>query len=95
MRKIVSATADIDSPENILIELDTGVTVNLTLEPKLNNPLFAEIKELSMPRTDGERVYWHNGASLTMDEIMKMLRADCKPPAEKLAAFQEPGGITR
>jgi hypothetical protein len=74
-RTIIGVTAEIEDPEEINVELDNGVVIALKLEPKLNDPKFAEIRELSLPRTDGNRVYWVNGASLTVDEIMEMLRA--------------------
>ena len=75
-RKIVTVSADLDSLEEISVELDNGVYLGLTLKDKMSNPLFAQIKELSQPKTDGDRVYWFNGASLTVDEIMDMLRTD-------------------
>ena len=49
----------------------------------MSDPLFAQLKELSLPKTDGDRVYWLNGASLTVDEIMAMLRADQCDGAKK------------
>jgi hypothetical protein len=81
-RTIIRVEADIRYPEQIDIELDNGSYITLTLKPKENDPLFAEIRELALPRTDGQRVYWANGASLTLEEIMAMLR-DGHVPAEK------------
>jgi len=80
-REIIHVTTDIDEREleafdDVLVALDNGVTIALTLKPKLDDPLFAEIKKLSFPKTDGERIYWSNGASLTVSEIMAMLRED-------------------
>ena len=60
----------------ISIELENGSIIILELSPKQGDPVFAEIRELSRPRTDGERVYWSNGASLTLDEIMEMLESE-------------------
>lgn len=40
--------------------------------PKLGDPLLSQIRELSHPRTDGDHVYWANGASLTLDEVSAM-----------------------
>jgi hypothetical protein len=74
-RKIVAAQANIDRPNEIIVMLDNGVKIDLSLKSKLDDPKFAEICELSLPKTDGERLYWLNGASLTVDEIMEMLRA--------------------
>jgi hypothetical protein len=74
-RRIVNVTAELETPEDILVELDNGVVIVLSLVPMLDEPKFAEIRELSMPRTDGGRVYWVNGASLTVAEIMKLLKS--------------------
>lgn len=57
----------------IAVELENGSTAILELSARHDDPLFAEIKGLSRPKTDGERIYWSNGASLTVDEIMRML----------------------
>lgn len=71
--KITRVEALEGQPDLIFVEFDTGTTVLLALESKLNEPLFAQIRELSNPRTDGERVYWINGASLTVTQIVAML----------------------
>ena len=75
-KKIVAAVSEPDNLDEVLIKLENGVFINLSLKPKLVDPLFAEIKELSLPKTDGERVYWSNGAALTIDEIIAMLRSE-------------------
>ena len=67
-----------EKSECISVELANGSIVILELAQKQSDPLFAEIKELSHPRTDGERVYWTNGASLTLDEIMELLESDAE-----------------
>ncbi|SBW08983.1 hypothetical protein KL86CLO1_12556 [uncultured Eubacteriales bacterium] len=74
--RIASAQAYEGDPNEIIIELDNGSAILLELKPKLGDPLFSEISGLAMPRTDGERVYWANGASLTLDEIMEMLESE-------------------
>jgi len=76
-RKIVSVMAYECSTEEIDIELDNCNVIQLTLKSRRSEPLFAEIisKRLT-PQTDGERIYWQNGASLTLDEITAMLRND-------------------
>ncbi len=75
-RKIIKVLADLENLDEISVELDNGIHLGLTLKDKMSDPLFAQIKELSLPKTDGNRVYWFNGASLTVDEIMAMLRTD-------------------
>lgn len=72
-RKIISAQAYEGDINQIIVELDNGATLMLMLTPKLHDPLFEEIQRLHLPRTDGGRVYWSNGASLSLDEIMDML----------------------
>lgn len=73
--KITRVEALEGQPDLIFVEFDTGTTVLLALESKLDEPLFAQIRELSNPRTDGERVYWINGASLTVPQIIAMVEA--------------------
>jgi hypothetical protein len=64
-------------PEEIDIYLDNDNLITILLNCKRNEPLFAEIaEERFIPKTDGKRVYWYNGASLTLEEIMAMLRTD-------------------
>jgi hypothetical protein len=82
-RRILSAQANDENPNEIIVELDNGTTILLDLGPKFSAPLFAEIPRLCLPRTDGERVYWVNGASLHLDEIMEML-TDRTDPEIKL-----------
>lgn len=74
--KIVRVEALDEQSQHISVELENGSLIVLELAPKLGDPLFAQIKELSHPRTDGDRVYWANGASLTLDEILTMLTSE-------------------
>ena len=63
------------SYQEIDIELDNHNLITINLASKQHDPLFAEVlSEQFVPKTDGERVYWYNGASLTLDEIMAILR---------------------
>jgi len=74
--KITKVFINDDDPEEIVIQLDNGNNILFKLKPKLNEPLFAEIKELSQPKTDGERIYWYNGASIGITEIMEIIREE-------------------
>ena len=76
-RKIISIEAHDGDYNMIDLELDNRNIIMLSLKSKLNELQFAEIinKRLT-PQTNGERIYWQNGASLTLDEITAMLRAD-------------------
>lgn len=62
-----------DQSDCIAVELDNGSIAILELTARHGDPLLAEINNLSRPQTDGERVYWSNGASLTVEDIIKML----------------------
>ena len=74
-RKIISIEAHDGDFSMIDIELDNNTVIMLTLKSKQNEPLIAEaIKEMLLPKTDGSRVFWLNGASLTLDEIIAMVR---------------------
>ena len=72
-KRIVRVEVVDEQSDCIAVELEDGSMAVLELSAKYSDPLFAKIKELSGPKTDGKRVYWANGASLTIDEIMKML----------------------
>jgi hypothetical protein len=74
-RTIVRVKAYEGDPEEIDIKLDNGSLITILLHCKRNEPLFADIaEERFIPKTDGKRVYWYNGASLTLEEIAAMLR---------------------
>jgi hypothetical protein len=76
--KIVRVEAFDEQSQCISVELENGSIIVLELTPKLDDPLFAQIRNLSRPRTDGNRVYWANGASLTIDEILEMLTSETR-----------------
>ena len=62
-------------PEELIIDLDNGNVIMLTLKSKNNDPLFNEIIMGRLtPQTDGDQIYWSNGASLTLEEIIAMIR---------------------
>jgi hypothetical protein len=56
--QIVRVEALDEQSQWISVELGNGSTVIVELAPKLDDPLFAQIRELCLPRTDGGRVYW-------------------------------------
>jgi hypothetical protein len=60
------------------VDLDNGASVITYLDSKASEPLFCDIamgKCLDQPKTDGERIYWENGANLSFQEIMDMLQS--------------------
>jgi hypothetical protein len=73
------------------IEFENRNVIILSLSSKLNEPLFREVINNHLPpQTDGDRVYWQNGASLSLDEITAMLRAD---NSDKKIPQKKPGLI--
>ena len=61
------------------VQLDNGNILMLELASLMKRPGIAPLREddrILYPRTDGERVYWRDGPSITLDEIMKMLESE-------------------
>lgn len=76
-RKMISVVPYERDYGQIDVELDNHNVIMLNLKSKCGEPLFAEvISERLTPHTDGGRVYWCNGASLTLEEIVVMLQTD-------------------
>ena len=63
---------------DLVVCLSNSALVNVVMDAKNGDPLFKEIiYELMQnkdcdPKTDGERVYWPNGAYITLAEIFEM-----------------------
>lgn len=60
------------------ITLESGHTILLELGNRTHEPAFAALiasGDFCKPRTDGERIYWAGGMSLTLKEILEMLLA--------------------
>lgn len=58
------------------ITLESGHTILLELGNRIREPAFAALVEsgdFCKPRTDGKRIYWPGGASITLEEILGML----------------------
>ena len=58
-----------------------GEGIIVSLDSKVNEPLFSDVLNSACrdrPQTDGERVYWENGASLSVNELFAMLKSDIK-----------------
>ena len=72
--KIVSVGA-LDG-DSFGITLESGHTILLELAGRVHEPVFAELIQSGMfckPLTDGERIYWPGGPSITVAEILEML----------------------
>ena len=82
--KIRSVATAVREGEGLLdtmldIHFDNGQTILLSLESRMNDPQFIELHkngQLTRPKTDGLRVYWRNGPSLSLEEIMAITRGE-------------------
>lgn len=59
------------------IELDNGNLILFNIKPLLEyDPAYVKLKDqalLPKPSTDGMRIFWRDGPSLTLDEIMTLI----------------------
>jgi hypothetical protein len=84
LAKIKAVTADFEEEQFefkavLIIHLDNGGSLFLTLESKVNDPAFQVLRDherLFNVKTDGNSIYWPDGPQLTFNEIIEMLRAD-------------------
>jgi len=63
--------------EKLDIELSNGSLILLDLQPLLRERRFDVLLEddrILYPKTDGNRIYWKNGPSITIDQLMKLVR---------------------
>ena len=60
------------------IELDNGAYFMILLDSKANQPLFCDIVKgkCGEPSTDGKYAYWRNGASISLDEMLTLIRLE-------------------
>ena len=58
------------------VELNNGAYFCISLDSKADEPLFNDVVRgrCGSPETDGERVYWKNGASLSIQDMMEILQ---------------------
>lgn len=75
-RSIVDVSACEDEPDVIIIRLNNGHIIMLSFRTLQRHPQFADAQTLELPQTDGASVFWPNGAHLTLEEIMTLLRTD-------------------
>ena len=58
------------------VTLESGHTIMLELGGRVHEPAFAALIEngvFDKPQTDGDRLYWQGGQSITLEEIFEML----------------------
>ena len=70
-----------DDLSNVSLDISftNGQSVLIPLTGKAHDPEFVRMYEdwrIAQPKTDGERVYWIDGPSLSYDEILEMVRGD-------------------
>lgn len=61
------------------VDLNNGACMTFLLDSKISDPYFADIlhgRYRGDPITDGGRVYWDNGASLSLDEMIVILQTE-------------------
>ena len=61
----------------LTVDLENRASVMIYLDSKIGEPCFADIlfgRYRDKPKTDGQRVFWDNGANLSLDEIMDILQ---------------------
>ena len=81
MRKIRSVSIAANESNDILGEtlaifLNNGQTILLSLKSKAEDINFSSMcknNHFLNPETDGERIYWRDGPSLSFEEIMGMI----------------------
>jgi len=58
-------------------DLENGASVTVLLDSKIDEPLFYEVlmNRGGRPQTDGERVFWENGASLSVQEMLEIVQS--------------------
>ena len=63
----------------LYVHFQNGEGIIVSLDKKADDPLFRDVlggKCCDRPQTDGERVYWDNGASLSIGEMFSMLKSN-------------------
>ncbi len=60
------------------IELSNGNLLLLSLQPVMQYPEFKELLEdnrILYPKTDGNSVFWKNGPSISIENLIKLMQA--------------------
>ena len=62
----------------LYVHFQNGDGIIISLDSKVDEPLFRDVLNIKCrdkPQTDGERVYWEKGASLSVQEMLTMLKS--------------------
>jgi hypothetical protein len=81
IRSVAICAGDGSGLAGILLDIHfyNGQSLLLPLKSRQTDPAFLRLYQegtLFNPKTDGNRVYWANGASLTLDEILELLTSE-------------------
>jgi hypothetical protein len=62
----------------LTVDLNNGSSIIVSLDSKANEPLFHDVvmNKCGKPETDGEHIYWQNGASLSIQDIVAMFQTE-------------------
>ena len=79
--RMVGTSCEGDDLSGVFLDISfmNGQTVLLPLTAKAHDPEFIEMFQkdrLFRPKTDGERVYWNDGPSLSCAEILQLVKGD-------------------
>ena len=60
------------------VDLDNGSFFTVFLDSLVNEALFCDVvlNKCGKPETDGSHVYWSNGASLSLQDMMDILQTE-------------------
>jgi len=64
---------------SLSVFLSNGASIMIYLDSKASDPLFFDILKgtcSTKAKTDGSCVYWENGASISLKEMIDILQAD-------------------
>ncbi len=67
----------LEGGDKLDIQLSNDSVILLDIKALLRYPRFSALAEddrVLYPRTDGDTVYWRNGPSLTLDEMIELLK---------------------
>jgi len=62
------------------VYLNNETTIGFLLDSKASEPLFRDVVlgKCGEPETDGARVFWSNGASLSIRDMMEIMQSEKK-----------------
>jgi len=79
IKKVYMDNRSVDGKPDVSLDihLDNGQIIIFTLDIDGNDPRFADFADsdfIEQPLSDGTKIYWNNGATIAMNEIINALR---------------------